>query len=163
MSAFVANFVAKRVTRTYTQHILAAPNAVFPLLCPVREAEWLDGWDYKLIYSTSGYAEEGCVFTSKQTDEPDTIWLTTEHDEQSHRVEFARVTPESRVAKVNISLRANPDETTSADISYTITALNETGNEFVDGYTEQSFVQGMQWWEKSMNHFLKTGEKLRLP
>lgn len=154
-------FTAKRVTRTYTQHLLAAPSVVFPLLCPVREAEWLDGWDYELVYSASGYAEEGCVFTSKQAGEPDTIWLITEHDKENYRVEFARVTPGSRVAKVTIGLRANPDETTSADISYTVTALNVTGNQFVEGYTEQSFSEGMRWWERSMNHFLRTGEKLK--
>ena len=35
----------KRVTRTYTQQLVAEPSAVFPLLCPVREADWIDGWD----------------------------------------------------------------------------------------------------------------------
>ena len=31
----------KRVTRTYTQRLVAEPAAVFPLLCPVREADWI--------------------------------------------------------------------------------------------------------------------------
>ena len=33
-----------RATRTYTQHLVAEPAVVFPLLCPVREADWIDGW-----------------------------------------------------------------------------------------------------------------------
>jgi len=28
-----------RVTHTYTQHLVAPPAAVFPLLCPVRAAD----------------------------------------------------------------------------------------------------------------------------
>lgn len=28
-----------RARRTYTQSLLAAPDQVFPLLCPVREAD----------------------------------------------------------------------------------------------------------------------------
>jgi len=32
------------VPRRYAQNIHAPPQAVFPLLCPVREGEWLDGW-----------------------------------------------------------------------------------------------------------------------
>ena len=34
-------FEAKRVRLEYTQTNDAPPNRVFPLLCPVREAEWL--------------------------------------------------------------------------------------------------------------------------
>lgn len=157
----MTTFKAKRVTRSYTQRVVATPDVVFPLLCPVREAEWLDGWDYELIYSASGFAEEGCVFKSKQSGEPDTIWLITEHDKENYRIEFGRVTPESRVAKVNISLSDNQDGTTSANITYAVTALNEAGNEFVDRYTEESFRQAMVWWEKSINYFLQSGEKLK--
>lgn len=51
-----------RVTRTYTQHIQAAPDAVFPLLCPVREAERIPGWDPVAVFSESGFAEVDCVF-----------------------------------------------------------------------------------------------------
>ena len=29
----------------FTQQLVAEPSAVFPLLCPVREADWIDGWD----------------------------------------------------------------------------------------------------------------------
>jgi hypothetical protein len=33
------DFTANRVTRTYCQTINTTPEQVFPLLCPVREAE----------------------------------------------------------------------------------------------------------------------------
>ena len=38
-----AEFKAKRVIRGYCQTINAKPADVFPLLCPVKEAQWLDG------------------------------------------------------------------------------------------------------------------------
>jgi len=53
-----------RVTRTFTQHLVAEPSRVFPLLCPVREADWLEGWDPLLIVSESGIAEPDCVFVT---------------------------------------------------------------------------------------------------
>ena len=56
------SFKAKHITRSYEQTINADPSTVFDLLCPVKEAEWLDGWDYTLLHSESGLAEEGCVF-----------------------------------------------------------------------------------------------------
>jgi hypothetical protein len=80
------------VTRTYTQHIQAPASAIFPLLCPVREAEWLDGWTYEMLHSRSGYAEEGCVFRTAPPGDPETIWMITRHDRDAGVVEFARVT-----------------------------------------------------------------------
>lgn len=34
---------ASRIIRAYQQTIHAIPDALFPLLCPVRESAWLDG------------------------------------------------------------------------------------------------------------------------
>ena len=54
----------KRVTRTYTQQLVAEPSAVFPLLCPVREADWIDGWGSISVIAQSGVAERDCVFVT---------------------------------------------------------------------------------------------------
>ena len=43
-----AEFKAHRITREYRQTIEASAETVFPLLCPVREAQWLDGWRYSM-------------------------------------------------------------------------------------------------------------------
>ena len=51
-----------RATHTYRQRLSASPGKVFPLLCPVREAEWADGWLPELVISSSGVAERDCVF-----------------------------------------------------------------------------------------------------
>jgi hypothetical protein len=49
-------FEARRVSCEYTQTNDASPEIVFPLLCPVREAEWVPDWKYRMIYSQSGVA-----------------------------------------------------------------------------------------------------------
>lgn len=46
----LSSFKAKRVTRSFVQTIYAEPVKVHSLICPVKEAEWLDGWDYDLIF-----------------------------------------------------------------------------------------------------------------
>ena len=53
-----------RVTHSYTQQLIAPPDRVFPLLCPVREAEWIDGWQPVLVLTLGGFAEADCVFTT---------------------------------------------------------------------------------------------------
>ena len=153
-------FIAKRITRSFQQKINASSSTVFSLICPVREAEWLSGWDYELIYSKSGVAEQGCVFTSRQKGEKDTIWLITKRDGNNKEIEFARITPESRAAKLNITVEDADDETSLVNITYVITALTESGNKFLEALTRDKFNENMKFWENSMNHFIKTGKQL---
>ena len=160
--AETSGFKAKRVTRNYIQTINAEPSRVHALICPVKEAEWLDGWDYDLIFSNSGVAEPGCVFISRSKGEKDTIWLITNRDDQACKTEFARITPESRVAHLTVRIEDAGKHTSRVDIKYTITALTEAGNNFIGNFTEENFVKDMKFWEATMNHYLETGKALPL-
>lgn len=155
-----SNFNAKRVSRSYVQSIQAPPSAVHSLICPVKEAEWLDGWDYQMIFSHSGLAEKGCVFTSRSAGEKDTIWLITKKDDAAHETVFARITPDSRVAEVTVRAEDGGQQTSRVHITYTITALNEAGNRFIENFTEENFIKDMKFWEATMNHYLETGNAL---
>ncbi|MGD2185922.1 MAG: hypothetical protein PVI71_07335 [Desulfobacterales bacterium] len=157
-----SKFKARRVTRNYIQTIQAEPSLVHSLICPVKEAEWLDGWDYDLIFSHSGFAEKGCVFTSKSVGEKDTIWLITKRDDAARETNFARLTPDSRVAEVTVRVEAYGKHTSRVHITYTVTALTEEGNRFIENFTEENFVKDMKFWEATMNHYLKTGKALPL-
>lgn len=156
------DFRAKRVTRSYRQRIKAEPSTVHSLICPVREAEWLDGWDCTVIYSLSGVAEEGCVFVSRSEGEKDTIWLITKRDDERFETEFARITPESRVTQVTVRIEEAGGGVSHVFVTYRITALNEEGNEFVESFTEENFEKDMEFWEAAFNYYLETGRILPL-
>ena len=156
-----SGFKAKHVSRNFIQTIKAEPTRVHALICPVKEAEWLDGWDYDLIYSDSGLAEKGCVFTTRSAGE-DTIWLITKRDDAACETVFARITPDSRVAEVTVRVEDGGVHTSRVHITYTITALNEEGNRFIENFTEENFVKDMKFWEATMNHYLETGKALSL-
>jgi hypothetical protein len=155
------DFQARRVTKKYRQTIHAQPEKVFPLLCPVREAEWLDGWQYNMIYSESGLVEEGAVFSTARENEPETVWVVTKHDGVKHRVEFTRITHRSRTCVLNITVFPKDEGNSYIDISYTYTGISQSGNNFIDGLTEEAFCKDMRFWEDSLNHFLKTGKQLK--
>lgn len=153
-----------RATRTYTQRIKASPERVFPLLCPVREAEWLDGWTYELLRSASGYAEEGCVFRTTYPGEPETIWIVTHHDPGASRVEFARVTAGMLATRLGVRVRAAGEAESSVEVTYDFTATSPAGESLIaKRHSEDAFRKSMEWWERSMNHFLETGTILRHP
>jgi hypothetical protein len=151
-----------RVTHSYVQKIVAPPDEVFPLICPVREADWLDDWEYKLVYSESGLAEKGCIFTTQHAGEPETVWIITRHDSQAGIVEFNRVTPGWLVVHLQVRMEDGGGGTTAARITYTYTALSEMGRKAIEHHhSEEQFNQMVTWWEKSMNHYLQTGERLK--
>lgn len=154
-------FTPRRVVRSYQQTIEAPPDVVFPLLCPVREAEWLEGWACSMVFSTSGLAEEGAVFTTMNAGEADTTWIVTRHDRAAGVVEFTRFTPGSRTCVLQV--RVTPFDTARSHVTvcYAYTSLTSAGDEFLDGWTEEAFLEAVRFWERSMNHFLATGELLR--
>jgi len=154
-------FKSKRITRSYRQTINTTPEEVFPLLCPVREAEWLDGWQYTMIYSESGLVEEGAVFSTSHEGEEDTVWIVTKHDPARREVEFTRFTHQSRTCVLKIAVSPKGESNSHVDISYKYTAVAPSGNTFIDGFTEEAFLEAVTFWEKSMNYFLETGERLR--
>jgi hypothetical protein len=65
---------------------------VFPLLCPVREADWIDGWGPIAVWSKSGLVEPDCVFLTRS--EPhESIWYVTCHEPERNHVEMLKITP----------------------------------------------------------------------
>lgn len=149
--------------RTYVQRIEAPPDRVFPLLCPVREGEWLEDWaqNCTLIHSRSGFAEEGCVFQTRSPGRPVTTWMITRHDPSRHRVEFVRVTEGLVATRLRIKVEPASGEGSSVGIEYVHTPLGEEGRRFLEEHHgETAFLADMAWWEASMNHWLGHGEVL---
>ncbi|MGE5458209.1 MAG: hypothetical protein ACM3RX_07630 [Methanococcaceae archaeon] len=155
-----ATFKSKRVKRSFVQKIASTPDKIFPLLCQKRELDWLDGWKYEPIYSESGYAEEGAIFKTKHEGDVETIWVVSRYSPETYTVEFVRMTWETIVVKINLRVEDNFNGTSSLNVEYIFTSITEKGNEFIDGNSSKQFLEMMKWWEKSLNYYLETGNKL---
>ena len=93
-----------RGTRTFKQQLVAEPSKVFPLLCPVREADWLDGWEPLVVFSESGIAEPDSVFLTEASP-GNAIWYITKHEPNNGLVEMIKITPTITACKLTIELR----------------------------------------------------------
>lgn len=133
---------------------------VFPLLCPVREIDWLDGWDYHMIHSNSGLIEEGCVFTTTHLDKEKTVWTVTKHNKQVFKVSFVRVTPNKNVVMIDISVEPVSDQQSKTHITYPYIHINSADNINSIGL-EKDFITNMKWWEESINYYLENGVMLK--
>ncbi len=151
-------FIGSRVVRQYVQTNNALPEKVFRLLCPVREAEWVPGWEYRLIYSKSGIAELGCVFTTPNEDGSEITWTTIEY-EPPGLVGFVWVWPGMVAARLRFELEA-AGEKTRLRARYEYTGLSEKGNGEVERYTDEWFAEKMKKFEAALNHYLATGKMI---
>lgn len=156
----MTDFKAKKIRSSFVQHFKAPPDKVFPLLCPVREYEWIEPWQCELLNSESGIAEKSCVFRTRFPGESsDDVWVIS-HYEPNARIEFVRVNA-LRTMCLSITLADNGDGTTRAVNEQLLVGLTEDGNQALDKMAE-GFSFEMSMGEAMLNHYLTTGKKLPL-
>ena len=170
------SFKACRVAYEYTQTNPASPERVFPLLCPVREADWIPGWRYKLIYSESGVAELGCIFTTEdppvESDKyssrsngrdgkpTETTWICVDYDPAAFRIAYVWIRPGMVATELWIKLTTANNGQTHSHIRFRYTGLSAEGNHLVESYDRSWFEAKMRGWEGSINHYLTTGKMI---
>jgi hypothetical protein len=155
-------FEAKKIERSHTVHLNGKPETIFPLLCPVREEDWIPGWEnntYELVYSHSGYNEEGCIFKTNFLYGSESLWTTIFFDEKDFKVEFLVNVKERMIYRLSISLQRVGTLESTGTFKYVYTATNESGNEFIDGFTQDACINTTVHFEQMINHYLQTGKK----
>jgi hypothetical protein len=149
--------IAARQELHATQHLVAPPEDVFPLLCPVREGEWLEGWECTLLHSESGVAERDCVFA---TDDPETgardLWLISRH-RPPREIEFIRFDGR-RIIRYTIGLEADGEGGSVARWRQVVTAVDDGP---LDQDAQETFAAMVAVDEQALNHFLETGKMSR--
>ena len=120
------HFRSLRVTRNFHGTIPAAPETIFPLLCSTKEAEWLPGSNHKLIYSETGYAENGYIFQSDFFGFGLETWVRFEHN-PNESLAYVRCS-ENLVIIFRIDLIQTRSNSTDIGFSLMFTSLTNNGN-----------------------------------
>jgi hypothetical protein len=157
----MSDFAAQRQVKEYTYRLQASPAEVFPLLCPVREYDWIDGWSCEPIYSDSGIAENNCVFKTHFPEIGEAIWTVSKYDPNGFIIEFAIVYPGLFVEKLDVSLKADGDKQTTIRWARTYTGLSPQGNTVIEHIAKEFLDERTRWINESLNHYLTTGSMLR--
>jgi hypothetical protein len=150
-----APFTAQRRTTDYEYTVPAAPETVFPLLCPVREYEWLEDWTGELVYSESGVAEDNCVFKTRHPALGPMTWQVCRYEPPT-RIEFVVLAPERVALRLAIALE-RVEGGTKLRWQRIFTGLSEEGNQQLGGWTNET----ERALSEKLRHFLETGEMLR--
>jgi len=153
-------FKAKRVVQSHHLQISASPAKVFPLLCPVREYDWIDNWSCDLIYSHSGVAENNCIFLTDRPGEGKRTWVVSRY-EPNRAIEFVIFQHDLAIIKLDIHLSEDAEGITSLNVSHTITGLSENGNAAIENLPTDFTSTRWTRLGKALNHYLQTGTMLR--
>lgn len=151
-------FVAERTGKSFVMHLEGSPEAVFPLLCPTVEYDWIDGWKCELVASKSGVAELDCVFKTDFPGEGPDVWVVSRYEPPTE-IQFVRVDAH-RTMRYAIRLSDNGDGTTTAVWDQVVTGLDAEGNVHVRSLTQAAYDAGKRPLEQMINHYLKTGRML---
>ena len=153
-------FQGRRLVQQCEVQISAPAEKVFPLLCPVREYDWIETWDCDLIYSQSGVAENNCVFRTIREGEGEMTWVVSRY-EPNRAIEFIIFRKDDGVLRLDLELNGGPGNTTVLRVTSTMTGLNMRGNAFIE-HIPDDFIRGR--WEvlgRELNHYLASGEMLK--
>ncbi|MGD9017893.1 MAG: hypothetical protein PVH30_10945 [Desulfobacterales bacterium] len=129
---------------------------VFPLLCPVREMDWLPHWQCEMVYSDSGRAEDNCIFRTEFPGDRGRETWTVSRYEPVRAIEFIRFTPDIKITRLDVHLYPKGDQTL-AIWHRTVTALGDRGRKVVESMDQGEYEEEIRSLEGMLNHYLVTG------
>jgi len=157
----MSTFKAERVVKSYTMKLCKPPEKVFPLLCPVREYDWIEPWSCDMVFSQTGVAENNAVFrTNFAAQGGEETWVVIRY-EKNKAIEFIRMIEGFKINRLDIALRAEQSKTI-ARWTHTYTGLSDAGNRWIRNISDESFQSEKKAIEQMLNHYLETGTMLKM-
>lgn len=148
---------ALHVERSATITVAAPIDKVFPLFGPVEEAKWADGWAPDVLHQAKEM--EGTVFVTRSPHPA--FWVVALWDGAGHHVRYDEVVPDHYVVQIDVACRAGSASETRCQVTYSYTSLGPDGDAFLQQYTSEHHARRISQWERALNHYLQTGERLR--
>jgi hypothetical protein len=150
-----------RVARTATIVLQAPVDTVFPLFTPVRERDWVPGWNPEIIFPGNVDIALHMVFRTKprfEEERQDYLWAVTQYDPEKYFTEYT-VMAADRMWFITVQCKAEGTRT-EATVTYTFTGLTELGCRLNDRAINLMFQHDLKDWEEAVNHYLRTGTSL---
>ena len=119
----------------------------FALFTPSGERRWAVGWDPWFPAPPEDETQPGTVFVTAH-DDVTTTWVAVARD-RPRSIAYANVSEAGRGALVQVSCAPEPDGTTTATVTYDITALNDSGAAWLDEFAA-GYPQYLEHWEHAI-------------
>ena len=152
-------FESKRLVVSHTHSVGATAADVFPLLCPVREYDWLEPWSCEMVFSASGIAESDAVFTTDFPDRGRGIWTCSRY-EPPNRIDYVVSWSTQVVDHLTVVLTTSSTGHTTLCWNRTFTGLDDQGNRYIDDQLTPIAEVQLSVAGRVLAHYVETGEML---
>lgn len=146
------------LTRAHHFTVPAAPERVFPLLCPVLEYQWIPHWRCDLLHSVSGVAEEDCVFRTASPRDGAMTWVVSRYEPPA-RIEFTCFVADTCVFRLKIALTAE-GAGTRLDWTRRWLSVGPQGDAWLADWSESEHEKSMDFLRRALTHYLTSGKML---
>lgn len=155
MSSSAARAADTQVVCTGQFPLASPPTRAFELFTPLGEIDWVPGWSPAFVHPTDGQLVEDQVFTTGDVGSREhTQWWVIRLERAALEVEYLRVTPDSRIARVSVGVRVgDTGDQSVADVTYRLTPLNERGAAIVADFAA-GFDQMLREWHRLTAEYL---------
>ena len=130
--------------------------SVFPLFSPEGEKLWAPGWDYTNLLGSKELQRDD-VFLTDSHDHKSTqaIWIVADYDPVKHHVSYYKVEPGEKVGKVVVECFEQTDKSTLVKVTYKYIGLSDSGNQFVSGFTKETYKEFIDEWRSLLLHYFE--------
>ena len=143
-----------RFDRNETFTVKAHAKDVFPLLCPVREYDWLPGWSCTMYYADSGVAEKDAIFHTKEKFGRKAVWTLITYEPDSF-IEYLIVSGKDAVVRLSIALTEESDGTTKVGWTMRFTMTSAMGRAVLTRqFSQAGFHAMMNARQSELNLYL---------
>ncbi len=145
----MTGFVGVRAVRSHAFDVALPFALALRLFEPEGERAWAPGWNPRYVHPASGRVEKGMIFTTDADDEA-TLWIVLRHESDAGAVEYARITPGSRIAIVRVECAPVDSQATCVTVTYEYTGLSEEGNAYVRSMDETRYREFIESWNETI-------------
>lgn len=152
-----------RIIDQITIELEADAKTVFPLLCPVKEVDWIDGWEdvCTLVYTDSGIAEEACIFETDIPLEGKALWICSDYDAKNTQIEYIKHLFGKAIIKWRMIVRDLPGGRSAIHSVYVATSLGKEGKAYVKSMGDKGATELLTGLQERVNYYVTHGRMKR--
>lgn len=141
----LAGFNAVTVSRNGSFELDLPPRNALLLFTAPGEKLWIEEWD-PVILSGDGFTA-GTVFMTTNHGHV-TYWVVSDFDIDKRQARYVRVTPESDMGTVQVTVSPNGNGGSMINVSYQLTGLTSAGNQNLrESFDKSDYAAMMRKWQ----------------
>lgn len=127
---------------------------VMPLLCPVKERDWVPGWEPLMLWSDSGVIETGCTYT---TVDPlgVAIWQVLHYRPELGQIELMKVVADQVLTHIQLDVVSAP-RGCKLKLNYRYTAVGDRGINYLRRFDDLKWQQFVERWQQGIERYLNS-------